>query len=841
MLYNWPEAAPLYAEAQTLFTHSGDRKDALRARLGYVWATADSGVTSEARREVDAYLQDAMVRLDPQLTLHALIAKAVLDRNTNELVAGDTWEQIEKLAEKVGDRPWQDRAQAEIGQILYMEGDVKGATTRVRSALVSQYLHLDVGAAIYYTAMVGNGFVEAGRPETALQYCNTALRLAYVAKDGGFPYLAYQGKARALVALDRGKEANETLNAAIAEARRDHNFYALAQLLVVEGTATATQDSAKRVDRLKEAVEISREKGFHHVFAWSTYELAHAYREAGDLDHAELLASNAVAAMREIEDRYHLPQHLALLANLETARGDFDRADQLYTEATDVIDALLVNVNTKQLKGSLIATLGDVYVGHFELLATKFSNPVSAYSVIEEARGRGLADALRGDRETLTASDEGTVEAEKEINQVQLALLHERSPERRQTLLDNLFAAEQILAPVRKTNLPLGSDSDRAHPVPIAKLQAVLHPDEVVLEYVLDEPQSFCLRITRSGITVFTLPSGRKHIEELVDQFLKAVRSKKSEKEPGGELFSTLIEPTLAGLKSQTRLIVVPDGSLHILPFDALRDPNGGFVLESHIVTYAPSATVLALLRQAPHADQAKMNFLGVGGVAYSGAALLTASRSPTSDSGAGADFFGVDTVSFSPLPGSKQEVASVAGIVPEPSRLLIDGSATEANFKSLPLADFRVIHLAVHGVASPEFPDRAALVLGNSKGSQEDGLLQAREIRDLTINADLVTLSACETGSGKLLGEEGIESLERAFMLAGAKSVIASLWTADDTFTIALMKRLYQHLVNGSEKGAALQQAKLDLLKEFGDQALPIYWAGFTLVGDGSTAVFRK
>jgi CHAT domain-containing protein len=101
-------------------------------------------------------------------------------------------------------------------------------------------------------------------------------------------------------------------------------------------------------------------------------------------------------------------------------------------------------------------------------------------------------------------------------------------------------------------------------------------------------------------------------------------------------------------------------------------------------------------------------------------------------DSGAGADFFGADAVAFSPLPGSKQEVASVAGIVPEPSRLLVDATATEANFKALPLADFRVIHLAVHGVAGPQFPDRAALVLGNSKGSQDDGLLQAREIRDL-------------------------------------------------------------------------------------------------------------
>src|SRR5262249_51553476 len=154
--------------------------------------------------------------------------------------------------------------------------------------------------------------------------------------------------------------------------------------------------------------------------AWSTLQLAQAYREAGDLDRAELLATSGIAAMRDIEDRYHLPQDLALLARLETAKGDFARADQLYREATDIIDALLVNVNTKQLKGSLIATLGDVYCGHFELIATKFSNPAEAYDVIEEARGRGLADALRGDRETLKASDEGTLDAEKEINQVQL-------------------------------------------------------------------------------------------------------------------------------------------------------------------------------------------------------------------------------------------------------------------------------------------------------------------------------------------------------------------------------------------------------------------------------------
>jgi CHAT domain-containing protein len=123
---------------------------------------------------------------------------------------------------------------------------------------------------------------------------------------------------------------------------------------------------------------------------------------------------------------------------------------------------------------------------------------------------------------------------------------------------------------------------------------------------------------------------------------------------------------------------------------------------------------------------------------------------------------------------------------------------------------------------------------------SGEDGLLQVREIRDLSLRADLVILSACESGKGKLLGEEGIASLERAFLLAGARSVIASLWTTDDIYAIALMKRFYQHLMDGEDEGAALRQAKLDLLKDFGEQAPPVYWAGFTLVGDTSRILFN-
>ena len=158
-----------------------------------------------------------------------------------------------------------------------------------------------------------------------------------------------------------------------------------------------------------------------------------------------------------------------------------------------------------------------------------------------------------------------------------------------------------------------------------------------------------------------------------------------------------------------------------------------------------------------------------------------------------------------------------------------------EAAFKPEPLADFKIIHIAAHGIASAKFPERAAVVLGSEPKSGEDGLLQVREVRDLSLNADLVTLSACDTGVGPLQGEEGFANLVGAFLFAGAKSVVASLWTANDAFTRTLMERFYRYIADGEDKGSALRHAQIDLVREFADQAVPFYWAGFIMVGDGS------
>jgi CHAT domain-containing protein len=198
-------------------------------------------------------------------------------------------------------------------------------------------------------------------------------------------------------------------------------------------------------------------------------------------------------------------------------------------------------------------------------------------------------------------------------------------------------------------------------------------------------------------------------------------------------------------------------------------------------------------------------------------------------------DTFGA---SLNDLPQTREEVIDASKIVGRNGIVLVGSDATETAFKAEPLQDFKIIHLAAHGFADTQFPERSGLVLGVDSNSHDDGLLQVREILRLRFNADLVVLSACNTGVGKLQGEEGVTNLVEAFLVSGAKAVVASLWSADDTYTFDLMERFYTHIAEGQDKAAALRQAKLDLLAKFGRQVPPYYWGAFVLTGDGGSPI---
>jgi CHAT domain-containing protein len=186
-------------------------------------------------------------------------------------------------------------------------------------------------------------------------------------------------------------------------------------------------------------------------------------------------------------------------------------------------------------------------------------------------------------------------------------------------------------------------------------------------------------------------------------------------------------------------------------------------------------------------------------------------------------------------LPYTRAEVNSIGSLFPPTQRQIYLGvQARERMVKSAALDQFRYVHFAAHGLIDELRPVRSGIALSFEKGSKEDGVLQMSEIMRLRLNADLVTLSACRTGLGKLLNGEGIVGLTRAFFYAGASSVVVSLWNVNDLATADLMKAFYRNINNGMTKDEALRQAKLSLIK--GPQRSwqhPYFWAPFILVGD--------
>jgi CHAT domain-containing protein len=271
---------------------------------------------------------------------------------------------------------------------------------------------------------------------------------------------------------------------------------------------------------------------------------------------------------------------------------------------------------------------------------------------------------------------------------------------------------------------------------------------------------------------------------------------------------------------------MVPDGVLNSIPFEQLLASEAD---PAPSVTMAPSATVLALMRQRYAPRPTDRAVLAVGGVPYE----RIASAKVASMTSVG--FFDATMPPSLPsLPASADEARAVAALFARTSTLLVGDAATEAALKRQPLGRYEVLHLAAHGFADTKFPERAALVLLGDSTAGEDGLLQPREIARYNLNARLVVLSACDTAVGPTLGQEGVVNLARAFLVAGAGAVMTSLWPVDDTLAAALMRAFYGRLARGATLSEALRSAKSELGQRFGAKASRTLGA-FQLMGDGS------
>lgn len=287
----------------------------------------------------------------------------------------------------------------------------------------------------------------------------------------------------------------------------------------------------------------------------------------------------------------------------------------------------------------------------------------------------------------------------------------------------------------------------------------------------------------------------------------------------GYQLYQSLLQPVLKDT-SQDRLTIILAGHLGFLPFEALLTTQVHqqdfrtmpYLLLDYSVAYCYSATLLREMQDKPHIP--KKIFLGFA---------------PTFEK----DVVLGEKYTFEPLEYSQKEVEEVFDLVNKNGEFFKGTEATKENFQQT-CEDYCIVHIATHGVMNSKNSENSFLAFSEVKDSTDNELLYVKELYNMHFSADLVVLSACETGVGELLESEGIASLARGFSYAGAKSIITSLWSVNDYATAEIMKALYQNLKEGQTKDQALQKAKLNLVNHAASEltAHPFLWSAFIHIG---------
>jgi len=398
-------------------------------------------------------------------------------------------------------------------------------------------------------------------------------------------------------------------------------------------------------------------------------------------------------------------------------------------------------------------------------------------------------------------------------------------------------------------------------PVTSNEFQKHLDVGTVLLYYMVAADHTDLLVLANKGdATHHRIPAGRAELEGKTKYLLEEIKRAPAcggepvdgspPPEGGGarsesmarRLFDTLLAPAEREIDAGKRLLIVADEPLHRLPFAALqRPPKEGrvqYLVEWKPIHFGPSAASYSALQESRQPNRKRLSSLVAFGDPLYDRLETGADKRPLPyvvRSAASRGYSG----RLDPLPGSGKEVEQIGKLFKErgqEARVLLRGKAEEGAAKNAVKAAF--LHFAVHGILDEIQPEHSFLALSLPDAvmeGSEDGILEVWEIEDeMRLDAELVTLSACDTGVGKERGGEGLASLSRAFLGAGAHSVLATLWKIDDATTTDLMTRFYGHLLNGSTKDEALRLAQHELLKSAACKyRAPYFWAGFQLTGD--------
>lgn len=816
-LNSWIQAEPYYRRAEIGFRSRGESSKALYAQVSEMPAKSESSATIPSQIAVLRQDLSLPAARNPETRLRILTILGMLETNYDAGMARTTWAEVENLSLTRHHYLLASRAVGEQGIAAFLLGDITTAKKDVvRAWLVAKIA--DPAARVRYASMYGTGLVALHKYKEALGPLNEAIKVAAKTPNMAYPTIAITAKIEALSGLGRYQQA---LELAHEEMRRVSAYHLAAHLYDLHRTRAEVYEQMnawnQAIGDYQEAIKYAEQLSYWRGISESDGLLAKAYLHQGMLNPALSAIDEAIDANKEIPDEmYFVPRNLAIKAEILARLGKIKASNDLYERSADLLDALLSTVPTPVIERQILNDLSVAYSGYFASLNSQ-GKLADAFRVIERARGRIEAQALS---HHAVIPPHPPSPAELRLTSLNVRLLDTDNPTARGQILDSIYTTEQQLG-TNDNDIDIPPD-----PVTLYRLEQDLHPSELFVEYVLAEPHSYALAVTRTAAHCYTLPP-KSELTKNASSYRTELIARKADLPLAQKLFNNLLG-VIPEYRTKADVIVVPDGELNLLPFGALAD-GGRYILASHTVSVAPSGTVFDLLRHranlSTHTDQS-----------YLGVAAWIAKAPPTTPLATiRRAVSGLSRSQLVALPESRYEVKTVATDLPQPRTILLGGNATETNFKKLPLAQYEVIHLALHGYADPEFTDRSALVFAPETPPVNDGLLQVREIRQLRLNASLVTLSACDTGVGPV-GEEGVADIVNAFIQAGAQSVVSTLWEIDDQASAKLMIDFYGQLGRGAAKADALRQAQIEMMKS-GEP--PYYWAGFELDGEPSNSIF--
>jgi len=798
-LYDLDRAGQSFDQALQLARRAGDQGVEAYARTGLC-------LVAEHQGDLDGALRCYESELDLSRKTHDRLLESTLLSNEAGIHSrrGQLQEALRLYDEALADGGPGDRSQEE--QTLHNLATVYVALGEPGKALTTyqRVLELQQGApkSAFTLNSIGSVFLTLKDNAKAGEYFERALKLSRETQNPGAEALSLHNRGRLRIALGKAEDALKDLNDALA-LRRD-------RLGDLAGQASTLLEIGNVQSQLKQPEQAAASYGM------------------------------ALKLARKIEARPLISRSLQNQAKLDRDRGDLGNARREIENALTVVEKVRSDVGGDDQRTSFFAA-NRYYYEFFVDLLMRMRLTEQALEASELARARGLSDLLaEGSIDVRSGVDPDLKRQETALanrftwTEVRLkrvrqeAATNEAAAKQLEDSLQDLDRQQQkLVAEIRFRN-PRYAEVHYPKPLAAREIEALLGEETALLEYAVGPEASYLFVVTHEGIAAHTLP-GAAVLGEQVERLRRTLKTsnpalRADYMHPAADLYRELVAPAAGSLARKRNLLVSPDGVLHLLPFEALlteSPPRGQpysrmpFLLRTHSISYVPSASVLAGLHRPRSVAAAAKR-----GTSKAFLAFANPFYEPPEDGGP----------ALLPLRESEPEVRAIAGLYPGNFQLYLGRDATKDNVIGNRLLERTSrLHFAVHGVANEQRPQLSGLALARGRDKNDDGFLRVHDIFDLKLNADLVVLSACDTGGAQVNGE-GLVGLTRAFSYAGASSLVVSLWRAPEDSAPDLMANFYRRLATG--KGEALRTAKLKMIEE-GRYAHPFYWAPFVLVGD--------